>query len=61
VAQRLRKEGIHSLIERFAMFRRAIPVALALAAFASAPAHAQGTLRIAMTAGDIPATAWLTS
>ncbi len=43
------------------MFRRAIPVALALAAFASAPAHAQGTLRIAMTAGDIPATAWLTS
>ena len=40
------------------MFRRTIPfaLALALAAFASAPAHAQGTLRVAMTAGDIPTT-----
>ena len=43
------------------MFRRAIPFALALSAFASAPVHAHGTLRIAMTAGDIPATGWLTS
>ena len=43
------------------MFHRAITVALALAAFASAPVHAQGTLGVAMTAGDIPATGWLTS
>ena len=38
------------------MLSRTLPYALALAAIAAAPGHAQGTLRIAMTAADIPTT-----